>query len=104
VGPGIYSQRCIFQGVFTGTVLRLDSVSPTRLVFQANCTLLTCLALPQCQFEGYCISKLWKVCYNLAALVASPTRAYNKLYGVTMGYNGLQVTFGVQNYDCYDVL
>ena len=50
------------------------------------------------------ISKSWKVCYNLAALVASPTRAYNELYGVTTGYNELQVTFGVQNYDRYNAL
>ena len=35
------------------------------------------------------ISKSWKVCYNLAALVASPTRTYNELYGVTTGYNRL---------------
>jgi len=35
------------------------------------------------------ISKSWKVCYNLAALVASPTRTYNELYGGTTGYNRL---------------
>ena len=35
------------------------------------------------------ISKSWKVCYNLAALVASPTRTYTELYGVTTGYNRL---------------
>jgi len=40
-----------------------------------------------CPREYPSISKSWKVCYNLAALVASPTRAYNELYGVTTGYN-----------------
>ena len=44
--------------------------------------------------SGRVISKSWKVCYNLAALVTSPTRAYNELYGVTTGYNGLQRVTG----------